>query len=285
MGLLLTEVRWMLTVRNVLRRLTQITASVILIVYAGVLGLAPASAISSPDGYFDTQTKYPQPLLIVTTQVEADGRTSQSRCSGVLVHKYHVATAAHCISPALQHKTEVIYLDFSVKKVKMVVIKADYWSVHPRYNEETDQNDLAVVVLTKPITKLPVVKLPKQGDTVLSGFRNLIALGWGENQNGYLYNLPTFAKVDDYSSQLSEEDWFNPATTIAAGKWRADERIFTGACAGDSGGPLLAKFGSNTFLVGISSLGNEDCTESSPSIFTKVSAYTSWVQAHWARRK
>jgi secreted trypsin-like serine protease len=244
-------------------------------------GTRSAEAIASPDDYFSKATKLPQPLLLHTLYTESDGTTSNYTCSGVLVHKYYIVSAAHCIKPSSFSGSYAKYIDFKTKKPRIVSVPIEYWNIHPRYVSKTDQNDIAIVKLKKPITSLPVVSLPPQNDLLLRGFTNLIAMGWGENQNGNQVGVPAFALVDDMTDIYSNDESFNKETTLAAGRWRPVEQIFTGVCSGDSGGPLLTRFGTRTFLIGIASLGYDDCTTASPSIYTRVSAYSEWLSGHW----
>jgi secreted trypsin-like serine protease len=49
-----------------------------------------------------------------------------------------------------------------------------------------------------------------------------------------------------------------------------------GACNGDSGGPM---FRSNGTVVGLTSYGVGGCAPSNPQVYTRVSAFRSWVQS------
>lgn len=52
------------------------------------------------------------------------------------------------------------------------------------------------------------------------------------------------------------------------------------ACSGDSGGPLVQLTGSEQYvLVGLVSWGYIPCGRG-PSVFTRVSAHTSWIESH-----
>lgn len=47
-----------------------------------------------------------------------------------------------------------------------------------------------------------------------------------------------------------------------------------GACNGDSGGPM---FRNNGTVVGLTSFGRGGCAPSSPQVYTRISAYRSWI--------
>ena len=51
------------------------------------------------------------------------------------------------------------------------------------------------------------------------------------------------------------------------------------ACMGDSGGPLLAKTEADEIVqIGIVSFGSKKCGDGFPGIYTKVSAFISWIE-------
>jgi secreted trypsin-like serine protease len=70
---------------------------------------------------------------------------------------------------------------------------------------------------------------------------------------------------------------FNNDLMIAAGRFIERERVYSGACRGDSGGPLLATFGTTSVLLGVVSFGAIDCNASNPTAYTRVSAYLDWI--------
>jgi secreted trypsin-like serine protease len=51
-----------------------------------------------------------------------------------------------------------------------------------------------------------------------------------------------------------------------------------GACNGDSGGPLVCQVSAGVWeLVGATSWGRSGCATTSPSVYTRVSAYNAWI--------
>ena len=53
---------------------------------------------------------------------------------------------------------------------------------------------------------------------------------------------------------------------MAVGKYDKTQKMYAGACSGDSGGPLFANSNGQQYLVGVTSFGAEDCEEFSPSV-------------------
>jgi secreted trypsin-like serine protease len=240
-----------------------------------------ANAVVSPEGFYNASNSIPQAVRIVQ-YLPLDGYEKDiAICTGTLVKWKVVVTAAHCLDKSGTYGYRIEYMHYN--KSLWVTIQAKSWLIHQRYNEATSQNDIGLIILSKPAFGLNIPKLPPQDDIKLHTFKNLVMLGWGEDQNGLSSNELAVAYVDDYTKKANAYfgSWFNPTTMIAAGRWRSDERLFTGACDGDSGGPLFASLGLNNYLVGITSFGDEDCNSGTPTAFTKVSAYTNWIRSNW----
>lgn len=86
------------------------------------------------------------------------------------------------------------------------------------------------------------------------------------------------ASVDDQTKFVSRiKDWRNDIW-FAVGKYNSKERVFAGACSGDSGGPLFAILNGRQILAGITSWGAEDCEIGLPSVYVRLSYYTSYIR-------
>lgn len=63
---------------------------------------------------------------------------------------------------------------------------------------------------------------------------------------------------------------------LCAGGIQADKRV--DSCRGDSGGPLVCERpGGGWVVYGVTSWGLACRTQQSPGVYTKVSAFTSWI--------
>ena len=77
------------------------------------------------------------------------------------------------------------------------------------------------------------------------------------------------------SDCLRTQSNINTETQICAGDPGRD------SCFGDSGGPLLAKTETDEVVqTGIVSFGSVRCGDGTPGIYTKVSAFTSWIESN-----
>ena len=64
---------------------------------------------------------------------------------------------------------------------------------------------------------------------------------------------------------------------IAAGYQNRKEKIFGGACFGDSGSPLVIMNGTKPEILGIVSNGVDECDSRVPSVYTRMSFYKSFI--------
>ena len=150
---------------------------------------------------------------------------------------------------------------------------------HQRYSKESFVNDIAILRLSEPVKGVQVMRLPPVNDMPLREMTGLSVIGYGEDQNGYRPSSASKARQQDMSSEGGVYfDSFNEELMIAAARYIARERIYSGACRGDSGGPLFAKFGTTDTILGVVSYGASDCNTAKPTAYTRVSGYLEWIK-------
>jgi hypothetical protein len=235
-----------------------------------------AYAVVSPDGNIGVEKDWPRPLYIT-----GENRVSgiPFGCSGTLIARDVVLTAAHCLKVGTS-QISIFYTKKVGSQQKMLpgpIVKS--YLVHPRYNASNFVNDIGLIFLHKPINDIPISKLPKQNGKLFKSDKSLYIMGWGKDQNGLDPEIyANYAILEDYTSKASNYFViFNNNTMLAAGKYRPDEKLFSGGCQGDSGGPLLSVSGKSYYVVGVTSFGDEDCNGKIPTIFTRVAYYSDWI--------
>ncbi|MEU9876235.1 trypsin-like serine protease [Streptomyces phaeochromogenes] len=205
-------------------------------------------------------------------------------CGGALVAPNKVLTAAHCVAgldwvsngAVLAGTTD---LDDYATGTPAGVFRQ--WT-HPRYNDATAQNDIAVLTLDRPLEQ-PWLRLAASDDSALYQAGTAATVyGWGLTSGADDATLST--KLKKASLPLVADSTCNSAMQAVLG---GDEFIegsmacagtpATGAdegtnspCNGDSGGPLVV----GNKIVGIVSWGVAGCTgKGAYPVFTKVSSY------------
>ncbi|XP_046421663.1 plasminogen-like isoform X1 [Neodiprion fabricii] len=216
-------------------------------------------------------------------QVAILNRFREAFCGGTLVSPRWVLTAAHCIRKRLY--VRVGEHDLTVKEGSELEFRVDSVIVHPYYDADTVDNDVALlrlpVILTPASTRgiacLPTPRQPLPTNQLCT------IIGWGKSRatDDFGTDVLHEARVPIVSSEACRgvyTDYQITDNMFCAGyrRGRMD------SCAGDSGGPLLCKDPRRPeqpwTIFGITSFGEGCGKRGKFGIYARLPNYVVWIE-------
>ncbi len=212
-------------------------------------------------------------------------------CSGTLIADDVVLTAAHCcdeawsgqnFNPMEPEEVAVYFGDgpaFQGNSLNGEFFAVSEVQIHPNYSRTSLQNDICLLRLSVPnVNTTPIPALPS-------------AIGITNNDAGTLLDHVGFGYSDlaktQYGVKLQAEVPLAGVGCVVSGcpnagtegmiSYEQDGNPYFGPCNGDSGGPAFIDRGGQTYVAGITSYGDANC--SVYGVSTNVSFYQSWIDA------
>ncbi|XP_047487290.1 serine protease filzig-like isoform X2 [Penaeus chinensis] len=200
-------------------------------------------------------------------------------CGGAIVTTTHVVTAGHCVDHQ-NVKVKVTAGEYDIdsdKETDTQVIDAKRIATHPKYNPNTQENDIALITLRKALvwkSNVGPICLPPNNN--FEG-RLAVVSGWGSLK--YQGSFPS--KLNEVGVTVTEQKTCQNAYE-ASGFPVTKKHICAAdpgkdSCQGDSGGPLFIKEDGKWVLIGVVSFGMECALDGFPGVYTRVTSYNDWI--------
>ncbi len=206
----------------------------------------------------------------------AVGRSSGYCCTGTLVGKNIVVTAAHCVDGGCANK--VFFGEDSNFPGTGTEITVKAAIPHPQYNSSTFEHDIAVLILDADASStITPAQVASTADIDAAGI--LRAVGFGITQTGI------FGVKWEVDVAMATSNCNAPADPTTYDCF-ADRELVAGGngfdtCNGDSGGPYFLMRGNDALLAGATSrkAGHTNLNCGGGGIAVRVDKYWPWIQA------
>ncbi|XP_053667548.1 testisin-like [Anopheles marshallii] len=229
-----------------------------------------------------------------------DGPSFVYACGGTILDHNTVLTAAHCVMTrqGLIAK-ELVLVHVGRNRLRGGSNRAQEHEafqliVHPEYNVNRIQHDIALIKLTTDITYTDYIQpvcLWNRGDDLntIEGTWGTV-IGFGRDETGNVSNTLREASIPVVSHITCIESNRNAfAYHLTSNMFCAGNRDGIGACNGDSGGGLFFKFNDVWYIRGVVSFTKPHqntliCDTKEYTVFTDVAKYLKWIQPHMRAR-
>jgi hypothetical protein len=179
-------------------------------------------------------------------------------CTGTLIDKEWVLTAAHCVLGITPSTIRVHFNTVNLNQSQGKVAMASMAIAKPGFSEQSlGSNDIGLIKLSAPVTDVTPVPVNLYPDKAPVGIA-VTMVGFGATGQGATGSIGVEYVVQQASVTCAS---FSGGSLKDVNLLCYNQGSGTGKCNGDSGGPSFAMIDGRMTQVGITSFGDSNCAQ------------------------
>ena len=211
-------------------------------------------------------------------------------CTGTVVAPRVILTAGHCVENAEAgglNPPSGYTVATGVADVRTAtsanVTDVSQSVVYPGFDPGHAYGDAGLLILSRPVSS-PAIRLADASDAArLAPGTGITIAGWGKTNGASRSGSPVLEAAETVIQSASYcqrhvGDYYPFFSAVGQFCGIDPPSYATATCHGDSGGPAIALDPTSAPVqVGITSLGEPECSTLEPNVFTRVDMISSWV--------